>query len=185
MRIRKALRADQDFTSRFLAVLGNALIIIAESKFGQPGFFILASHFIHEYMEPAYFRKVEVLLDSLEGYGFPSDQGPVGNMRKEHKKGREISQMLTEAAQHWKSGDEVSRADVIWAGSEYTSLMRRHSSLLNNLIFPLLEQSFSIEEEQQIAARVNLIGSAGAALTGSEKYIRMVETLEEEVSDWR
>jgi hemerythrin-like domain-containing protein len=183
MRIRKALRADQEFTSRFLSVLGKALIVTAESKFGQPGFFILAGRFIHDYMEPAYFKKVEVLLDSLEHYGFPSDQGPVGNMHKEHQKGREISRLLDEAAQHWKEGDQVSRADVIWAGSEYTSLMRRHSGLLNNLIFPLLEQSFSVEEEQGIAARVNLITSSAAA--GRDKYVRLVELLEEEVSDWR
>lgn len=183
MRIRKALRADQDFTSRFLSVLGNALVITAESKFGQPGFFILAGRFIRDYLEPAYFKKVDVLLDSLEQFGFPSDQGPVGNMRKEHEKSHEISRLLDEAARHWKEGDLASRADVIWAGSEYTSLMRRHSGLLNNLIFPLLEQSFPVEEEQAIAARVNLVASSVAA--GQEKYVRLVELLEEEVSDWR
>ena len=185
MRIRKALRADQDFASRFLAVLGKALIITAESKFGQPGFFVLAGRFIHEYLEPAYFKKVDVLLDSLEGYGFPTDQGPVGNMRAAHRKSHEISRTLSGAANEWQGGDASSRADVIWATSEFTTLMHQHFGQLNNLIYPLLEQSLTMEEEQQLAEKVNALGSAEAYPAAYDEYRRVIETMEDEVSDWR
>ena len=185
MRIKKALREDQDLIDRFLAVLGSGLTIASVSRVAKPGFFLYATEFIHGYLEPVYLKKEDALLETLEYCGFPSDQGPVGNMRNGHRKSRDLSRMLTEAARLWQSGDEAGRSDAIWATSEYTSLMRRNFELLKNLIYPLLEQSTTPEDEQKLAARINLLSFQEAETDGSEKYLKMIEALEEEVSDWR
>lgn len=185
MRIRKALRADQEFTARFLAVLGKGLVIAAQSKLGQPDFFVLAARFINEFIEPGYFRKEELLLDGLEACGFPPDHGPLGNMRAGHRKSQEISRLLSAAAHEWQGGDQASRADVIWATSEYTAMMHEHFALLMNLIFPLLEQSLNLEEEQQLAEKVHNLGSAEAYPAAYDEYRRVIDAMEDEVGDWR
>jgi hemerythrin-like domain-containing protein len=185
MRIRKALRADQEFTARFLAVLGKGLVIAAQSRLGQPDFFVMAARFIREYIEPGYFRKEEVLLEGLEACGFAPDQGPVGSMRAAYRKSHEISRTLSGAANEWQGGDASSRADVIWATSEFTDLMHQHFRQLNNLIYPLLEQSLTLEEEQHLAEKVNALGSAEAYPAAYDEYRRLIETMEDEVGDWR
>ena len=185
MRIVRILSVEQELVARFLAVLGSGLVVAGHSKAARPGFFIFASNFIREYLEPEYFRKEEVLLKALEDSGFPGDEGPVGGMRREYEKSREISKILFEAAKAWQAGDEGGRAEVIWATSEYTALMRVHFERLRNLIHPLLEQTITPEGEQKIAEDLNLIAFADRETASPDKYSKIVDMLEEEVSDWQ
>jgi hemerythrin-like domain-containing protein len=184
VRVTRILNTEQELVSRFLAVLGKGLVIAGHSKAARPGFFVFASTFIREYLEPDYFKKEEVLLKALEEAGFPADEGPVGAMRKDSKTGAEISRLLFEAATAWQGGDEGGRAEVVWATSEYTALMRHHFERLKNLIHPLLEQTVTPEGEQRIAAALNLIEFEDREKLSPEKYTRIVEMLEEEVRDW-
>jgi hemerythrin-like domain-containing protein len=185
MRITKILSVEQELVGRFLAVLGSGLVVAGHSKAARPGFFIFASNFIREYLEPEYFRKEEVLLKALEDAGFPGDDGPVGAMRREYEKSREMSRILFEAAKAWQAGDEGGRPEVIWATSEYTALMRHHFERLRNLINPLLEQTVTPEGEQKIAESLNLIAFADRETAAPEKYSKIVDMLEEELSNWQ
>ena len=184
MKVTRMLNAEQELVARFLAVLGRGLVIAGSSKSGRPGFFLYASNFIREYLEPDYLMKEEVLLKALEDAGFPPDEGPVGGMRSEHEKSQEISAMLFDAAKAWQAGDEAGRAEVIWATSEYTELMRHHFERLKNLIHPLLEQTVTEEGEQRIAGALNRIEFADRETATPDKYAKIVEMLEEEVKDW-
>jgi hemerythrin-like domain-containing protein len=185
MRIIKILRADQDLIARFVAVLGSGLAVAAQNKTTRSGFFVFASNFIHEYLEPVYFRKEEVLLSALEDCGFSPDDGPVGNMHSGHQKSRELSRILSEAARQWQGGDSAGRTEAIWAASEYTGVMRQHFDLMRNLIHPLLEQSLSLEGEEKVAEGLNLIAFEEPSSDLPDKYLKMVETLEEEVANWK
>ena len=184
MRATRILSSDQAIVTRFLAALGRGLIIAGRSKGARPGFFIFAASFICDYMEPIYFQKEDILLNALERCGFPPDEGPVGAMRQEYRKSRQASAMLAEAAKAWQGGDEGSRAEVVWATSEYAALMRSHFERLKNLIHPLLEQWITPDDEQRIAEELNLIEFADREAEPMDKYVKIVQMLEEEVSDW-
>ncbi|HTP01737.1 MAG TPA: hemerythrin domain-containing protein [Anaerolineales bacterium] len=184
MRVTRILNEEQEFISRFLAVLGRGIVVASHSKTGKPGFFLYASNFIHEYLEPNYLSKEEVLLKALEDAGFPTDEGPVGRMRSDHAKSREAAGMLSEASRAWQGGDEGGRADAIWASSEYTDLMRNHFERLKNLVFPLLEQTVTPEGEQRIAEALNRIEFSTHEAGAPDKYLKIVQMLEEEVKDW-
>jgi hemerythrin-like domain-containing protein len=185
MRIKKALQADQDTIARFMAVLGNGLTVASQSKLATPGFFVFAGQFIHEFIERVYLRKEDLLLDALVECGFARDQGPVGNMHLEHQRSRQNSKVITEAALQWQKGDLESRSDVVWATSEYTNLMRHHFDMLRNLIYPLLEQSITAEDEQRLSARLNHLIFEDSGARPPEQYLKMIEALEEELDDWR
>ena len=185
MRIARKLGADQENIQRFLTVLGGAMIELSGNKLARPEFFIQAHTFIQDYIEGGLFKKEELLIKTLEDAGFPPDDGPIGFMRSEQSKSHEAAVHMIKAAEHWKAGDESARTDVGWAASEYTSTLRQHLERLKNLIFPLVEQNISIEEEHELSERVDALVFDGEYQNNLEKYIKLVTTLEEELSDWR
>ena len=185
MRVVKILRPDQELIMRFLDAFGGGAAILGNNKHARPGFFLFAHTFIHEYIEENFYKKEELLLHALEEEGFPSDEGPVGSMHAEHKKSCEAAEVMFKAAKAWQAGEEEARVDVGWAASEYSSTLRKHMDRLKNLIFPLLEQNLTPEDEHKIAEGFNNIVFEGTMKNSSDKYLELVETLEEELGNWK
>ena len=185
MRIIKHFRADQELILRFLDALGAGSVILASSKHARPGFFIFAHSFIREYIDDIFFRKEELLIKALEDDGFPPDDGPIGSLRLEQKKCHEAAEHMLNAARGWQAGDEDAHAEVGWATSEFTSTLRQHIDRLKNLIFPLLEQNMSPDDEHKLAQGLNIIAFEKDTKEASDKYSKLIESLEEELSDWK
>jgi len=169
----------------FLDVLGEGSVILTSSKRARPGFFIFAHAFIREYIDDIFFRKEELLIKALLDDGFPPDDGPIGSMRMEQKKSHEAATHMLNAARGWQAGDEDARAEVGWATSEYTSTLRQHVERLRNLIFPLLEQNMSPDDEHKLAQGLNIIAFEKDTKEASDKFSKLIESLEEELSDWK
>ena len=185
MRIARKLNADLEIIKRFISVLGGGMIEVGNNKFARPEFFILAHTFIKDYIEGRFYKKEEMLIDALDKLGFPPDDGPIGAIRAEQEKSIEAAQQLLGAAKEWKEGDKNARTNVSWAGSEYTSTLRQHLKRLKDLIFPLLEQNLSMDDEHQIAVAINSMVFEEDAQNAPDKYDKLLETLEEELFDWR
>lgn len=185
MRITKKFRTDQENISRFIAVLGGGLVVLSANKNLRPGFFISAHNFIEDYIEAGLFKKEELLIRPLEEGGFPTESGPIGAILGDQKKCHEAAMILFNAAKQWQSGDEAARSEAGWATSEYTSAVREHLERLKSLIFPLLEQTISIDDEHKLSEEIDKIVFEGGLKDGTEKYIKLIEALEEELSDWR
>lgn len=186
MRIAKNLRKDQEILLRFLDVFGGGAAALGGSnRHAQPGFFVFGSTFIHEYVEPVFFRKVGLLLTTLENSGFPSDSGAIGAMKNEQVKCHEAAEVLIKAAKDWQYGDAEARLEVGWAASEFTTALRQILDRLKNLIFPLLEQNLTAEDEHKILEGLNIIAFENSSQNDEDKYIKLIETLEEELSDWK
>ena len=185
MRTTKLLHEDQQLATRFLAVFARGLSAAGQGKSARPGFFVFSGNFIHEYLEPVYFKKEAVLLSALEDCGFSPEDGPIGSMYAGQQKSRQISQVLFDAAKEWQGGDEGGRAEVIYAASEYTQIMHQHFELLRDLIHPLLAQSLSPDGELKAAEALNHIAFDEHSPDSLEKYIGMVKMLEEEVEAWK
>lgn len=184
MRSTKVIRTDQDLVQRFLNVLGGASTILLNNKLAGPGFFIIAHSFIQGFIEKEFFKKEELLIRALEDNGFPVDDGPIGAMREEQTKSRDAAKHLLNASKGWKDGDEEARGEVVWAASQYTSTMRQHLDKLKTRIFPLLEQNMSPEDEHKISEGLNAIVFENAK-GDADKYVKLVQSLEEELSDWK
>ncbi len=185
MRIDKHLRADQENIKRFLTALGGGAVMLGNSKYARPSFFIYAHSFIREYIEEGFFKKGEFLITALEDGGFPSDDGPVAAMRKDQEKSRKAAELMITAARNWQEGDEVARTEVGWATSQYTAALREHLERLKTRIFPLLEQTITIEEEYRVSEGINNVHFENSLETGADKYVKMIQELEEELSDWK
>lgn len=185
MRITRSLRPDLELITRFLDVFGRASTILGTGRGARPGFFIFAHTFIHEYVEDVFFRKEELLVRALQDAGFSANAGPIDAIHTAQSKSRETAELLLNAAKAWQAGDEEARVGVSWASSEYSSTVRQHMDRLKNLIFPLLEQNLTPEDEHRIAEGFNNIAFEGMMKSEPDKFVKLVETLEEECSDWR
>jgi hemerythrin-like domain-containing protein len=106
-------------------------------------------------------------------------------MRTEQKKSQEAASLLISSAREWQAGSEEARTEVSWAASEYSSILRRHLDRLKNLIFPLLEQNVTSEDEQRIAQGLNTIVFENTLKDSPDKYLKLIESLEDELSDWK
>ncbi|HNM37576.1 MAG TPA: hemerythrin domain-containing protein [Anaerolineales bacterium] len=186
MRIAKHFRKDQETLQRFLDVFGaGSAMLGGGNKNVQPGFFIHGSTFIHEYVDGNFFRKEELLMKTLEDAGFPVNSGVIGNMKDEHAKCRQAADLLSKAASDWQGGDAGARIEVGWAASEYTSTLRQNLDRLKNLVFPLLDQNIPPEDESAIIDGLNQIALENSKEIEAGKYTKLLETLEEELSDWK
>lgn len=185
MRIEKSFRSDQEVILRFLDALGGGAAILSGNKKARPGFFIFSHAFVREFVEESFFRKEDLLVRALEANGFPSDDGPVGAILAAQKKSREAGEHMLSAAKGWQAGDEEARVEVGWAASEYTSTMRQHIERLKNLVFPLLEQNISPEDEHRISEGLNTIAFENSLKGDAEKFTKLIESLEDELGEWR
>jgi len=185
MRISKNLRDDQDYIKRLLTVLGGASVEVRNNKRAKAKLFILAYEFIKNYIDEGFFKKEEVVIKILEDGGFPTDQGPIAALYSDQKKSREVAEALINTVNIWQAGDESIRSEVGWASSEYTTIMRQHLERLKTLIFPLIEQTISMEDEDKVSEAINGIVFEGGLKDGAEKYVKLIGTLEDELSDWK
>ena len=185
MRIAKNFRSDQENISRFITALGSGSVILSTTKYARPDFFIKAYGFIRDYIEDGLFKKEEFLIRVLEDNGFPPDSGPVGGMLIDHKKSREAAELMFNTAKLWQAGDEIARSELTWATSQFTGAIRQHLERLKGLIFPLIEQTISIDDEHELSEEVNKIVFEGGLKDGVEKYVKLIEALEDQLSDWR
>jgi hemerythrin-like domain-containing protein len=185
MRIAKNFRSDQENISRFITVLGGGSVVLSTNKLARPDFFISGYGFIQDYIVNGFFKKEEFLIKVLEDGGFPIDGGPIGSILGDQKKSREAAEVLFTAAKQWQAGDEIARSELGWATSQFTSAIRQHLERLKSLIFPLIEQTISIDDEHKLSEEINKIVFEGGLKDGTEKYVKLIEALEDELSDWR
>jgi hemerythrin-like domain-containing protein len=185
MRITKYLRTDQETIIRFLDMLGAASSMLSSNKRARPGFFIFAYTFMHEFIEESFFKKEALLFKALEDGGFPTEDGPIAAMRAEQVKCHESAEHMGNAARGWQGGDEEARGEVGWAASGYSLTFRQHLDRLNNRIYPLLEQNMSEEDEHKIAEGLNKIAFEASMQSDTDKYTKLVESLQEELNDWK
>lgn len=185
MVITKNYRADQETILRFLDVLGGGLAVLSGNKNARPGFFIVAHVFIREFIEENFFKKEALLITALEDSGFHLDDGPVASMLAEQVKSRDAAEHMLNAAKGWQAGDQDARAEVGWAASEVTSTMRQHLERLKSRVFPLLEQNISPEDEHKILEGLNTLAFEFSLKGDADKYVKLIESLEDELSEWR
>jgi hemerythrin-like domain-containing protein len=66
-----------------------------------------------------------------------------------------------------------------------TSTLRQHLDKLKSRVFPLLEQNISPDDEHKISEGLNKIAFESSTKGDADKYIKLIESLEDELSDWK
>ncbi|MBB2181422.1 hemerythrin domain-containing protein [Lachnospiraceae bacterium MD1] len=111
--------------------------------------------------------------------------GPLGNklithgMLVEHDSGRLFIKELEEALQRVKSGDEMSKLDVIANAISYTHLLRRHIEKENSVVYTFAERQLSPEILEKVDSDTELFEADAWNQGIQERYRDLLVSLEE------
>ena len=185
MSISKTFQVDQDSIKRFIAILGDASVEVRSNKHANHDFFLRAYEFITDYIDGGLFKKEELIIKALEDGGFSPSQGPIAALTADREKSIEMGNALIDVVKLWQGGDEKARMDVGWACREYTNVLGQHLERLKTLIFPLVEQTITEQEEESMSQAVKNFVFEGKLKDGAESYLKMVGDLELEFKGWK
>lgn len=181
------LKAEHLVIERVTAALNLASVAVAHGIQVTPDAFITMAHFMHSYTDEFHFMKEdEILAKVLEQHGISISDGTVGNMLSEHAQCRRLIETISEAAQRWQSGDPSGSGDITWAVSTFTLLLREHIAKEQSTLFPLVEQTITAEEEQDLLAEAFMrIERRKMGPATKQKYMDMITELEGETIQWQ
>jgi hemerythrin-like domain-containing protein len=186
MRAIDILKTEHAILERVLVSLDLAAVGAAHQKDVRPGFFIDAYGFVLDFTEGYHFKKEEdVLFKALVEHGLPIEGGPIGSLLEDHQQSHRYIRAMLEAAKQWDEGDIAARAEVIWATSGYTSLLHAHIAKENTVLFSLINQEISREEQAAIARQFEQINTLASGESLHEKYLKVAIAMEHESTDWK
>jgi hemerythrin-like domain-containing protein len=186
MRATEILREEHVILERVLVTLDIAAVGAAHQKEVRPGFFIDAYGFVLDFTEGFHFKKEEdFLFRLLVSKGLPVDGGEIGSLLADHQQSHRYIRAMLEAARQWEAENELARSEVIWATSGYTSLLHSHITRENNVLFNLVAQETTREEQKALAEAFEKFNILDTGEHLHDKYLKVAVAMEKEAKEWK
>lgn len=96
-------------------------------------------------------KEEEHLFPALEAAGFPRDDGPVGQMLREHEQGREFVRGMGAAVKAYAGGATTGTADFISNARGYTQLLLTHIEKEDTVLYPIADARLTAETQAALA----------------------------------
>jgi hemerythrin-like domain-containing protein len=94
-------------------------------------------------------KEEEFLFPALQGVGVLRENGPIGVMLDEHEQGRKLVKKFKESAAHYKYGDTAIATSIRQIIGDYVSLLTRHITKENTVLFPLAEAKLGSNKDRE------------------------------------
>jgi hemerythrin-like domain-containing protein len=124
-----------------------------------------------------HFKEEKVLFPALEERGVPVEGGPVGMMLMEHDEGRQYVRSLASSLED--PDPERARAALIENAQSYIRLLREHIQKEDDVLFRIAEDTLTAGEQKELLRAFEEHEQAEMGAGVHEKYLKMVERLEE------
>lgn len=98
-------------------------------------------------------KEENLLFPKMGEKGYSSQQGPVAVMLHEHMQGRAYVKGMSEAIEKLRNGDTAAITDVYQNMAGYASLLQNHISKENNILFRMVNQVLSQEEQESLLSQ--------------------------------
>jgi hemerythrin-like domain-containing protein len=95
-------------------------------------------------------KEEDFLFPAMEKAGVMRENGPIEVMLSEHTMGRSLVQRISEAVNHYKSGNESTSEGFGSASAEYTTLLTRHIDKENNVLFPMADMRLTPQDDKHL-----------------------------------
>ena len=110
-------------------------------------------NFLRLFADKCHHGKEEGLMfPALEKIGMRSQGGPIGDLLKEHEKGRRFMAKMDAAA----IGDNLHKEAFAAAARDYADLMRPHILQENNVVFPVGDRNIPMQEQAELLEKFEL-----------------------------
>jgi len=122
-------------------------------------------------------KEEEILFPALENHGIQNEEGPIGMMLKEHRKGRELIIILDMAFKEFKGGNIPAINSIISCSMEYVQLLRNHIEKENYVLFMMTDKVLSEEEQSEIADAFEKLEVEKIGIGKHEEYHHLLNEL--------
>lgn len=183
MEATETLMAEHRVIERVLDSLETAAARLATGDPVPAEFFLKAVDFIKGFADGCHHRKEEdVLFDVLVANGMARESGPVAIMLAQHEEGRRLTRALHDWAERMRAGDATAPGRVARFALNYVALLRDHIRKEDSMLFPLVDRTFSPEQQTAVAVAFDRVEHEDAAAGLHEKFLNLASELERSVA---
>jgi len=127
-------------------------------------------------------KEEEILFPALENHGIQNENGPIGMMLNEHRKGRELIIILDMAIKEFKGGNRPAINNIISCSKDYVQLLRNHIEKENNVLFMMADKVLNEEEQSTIVDAFEKLEIEKIGIGKHEEYHHLLNKLKKVVS---
>jgi hemerythrin-like domain-containing protein len=149
-----ALMHEHEFIKKVVAALGRLAPAPDEAQQADPATLREIVHFMREFADRCHHAKEEDLLfPAMEAKGVPESGCPLGALRNEHQQGRTLVRALAEATEALAAGRPEAGAAIADTVTQIDALYTNHIWKEDDMVFPMVDRLFSVEERSALFAR--------------------------------
>jgi hemerythrin-like domain-containing protein len=182
MKATEILSSEHRLIERVLSALETGAWLLSQEVSFRPDFFLEAADFIRSFADGCHHKKEEgVLFRTMVENGMPLEGSPVGVMLHEHEMARAYTRALSAAAERMKAGDQTARPEVIYNARHYTTLMRNHIGMEDQIVFPFANDLIPQEQHLVVLQGFEQIEQEEIDKDVHKKSLALASALEKEV----
>ena len=182
MKATQILSSEHRVIEQVIAALDAAAGRLDAGAVVRPGFFVDATRFIRDFADGHHHGKEEgVLFEAMARNGMAIDAGPIGMMRYEHARARELTAGLGNAADRLAAGDAGAAVTVADYARAYGELLTQHISKEDYILFPMAAHAIPLEEQEQVLGEFGRIEREQAAKGSKASYLELAQALCDEM----
>jgi hemerythrin-like domain-containing protein len=124
-------------------------------------------------------KEEDLLFPAMEQAGILRQGGPIGVMLAEHEKGRAYVKAIHAALGKYKAGDKSAAGAIIDNAKGYIALMLGHIDKEDNILYPMGDQRFSNEKDEELYEGFEKIEEERIGAGKHEAFHKLMHNLKE------
>lgn len=137
---------------------------------------------IRNYADGLHHAKEENMLFPMMGEkGFPVQGGPVGVMLMEHEQGRTYVRGMADNIEAYKNDSMAARQKIYDNMLGYTNLLRNHIYKENNILFKMVDNAFTEQEQAELLEKFEKVEAEYSAGKLND-FIKIINELSDKYS---
>jgi hemerythrin-like domain-containing protein len=182
MKIIDILTSEHRIIERLLSTLETGTWMISVDEPLQPKFFIEATDFIMGFADDLHHKKEEgILFEAMMESDDEHGNSMAAAMLHEHELARAYTHALRQAAERLITGQRSAISEVIYQSRHYTALLRNHITMEEQFVFPYAAQIIPAQQQAAIDQRIELDRETENSTEDLQRFLLMVNRLEEQV----
>lgn len=182
MNLTKDLVEEHKLIKRMINVLENAIDRLEKGEIVEPVIFEQATDFIRNFADKFHHAKEEdILFKEMIKKGMPEKDSPIEAMLIEHEQGRDFVKGVIKSTDEWKKGNKKAVKEIIRNAKGYIELLREHIDKENDILYPLAERMFKLEEKDKLHNEFEEANQKKGGEKTVKKYNNIVTSLEKSV----
>ena len=178
MQSTEILSSEHRVIERVIAALDAAANRLEAGEAVRPGLFLDATRFLRNFADGYHHGKEEgVLFEAMSRNGMPMDGGPIGMMRYEHDRARELTAGLGDAAERLAAGDRSVADTVVDCVRAYGELLTQHIYKEDNILSPMATHAIPLQDQDKVLDEFGRVERAQAEQGSKASYVELAQAL--------